>query len=250
VARRKSDDQKVRGFFKFFIIVVFVVFLIYVISNRMVYFLTHAEILKVDEVVKAPSLQFIQSRHLDRLIGINIFRIDLEGVQRRVQEEYPSVDRLRVIRQLPNRILVSAEKREPFVIVAVGSRDVVLDEKGIIFGAEPPAKGQLPYLRGIVDNPEIKDGHSLSSRRVSVGLDIVRCCQTNEYLQKFSVNSIDLTNLSKIYLDVNNIEVILDRFEIEQKINTLGLLLSDTGISPDQINYLDLRFKEPIIKKK
>jgi len=248
--RKKKSNEKVKAFLKYFIMIVFAVFFLYVIYNRAMYFFCHSPVFSVEEIVKSPSLQFVQSRHLDRLGGRNIFQIDLKGVQRRVQAEYPSVDRLRIVRQLPDRIVVTAERREPFVVVSTGSRDVALDEKGVVLGGDVADRGALPYLSGVTDSSSIQKGRSLSGKRVSVGLAIIRAISENEYLEKFSVNSVDLKNLSMIHVYVNNIEVILDQYNIQKKIETLGLLLSDAGVPIEQVKYLDLRFKEPLINKK
>ena len=251
MARRKNkDDEKIKISLKYFIIVIFCGFFLYVIHSRVMHFFFYSPVFSVKEIAKSPSLQFIQSYHLDRLKGKNIFRLDLEDVQRRVQAEYPSVDRVRIVRQLPNGVLVTAEKREPFVVVSIGSQDVALDEEGVVLGGEAPAKGVLPYLTGVHDVSSVKSGTALSSKKVSVALTIVKTIRENESLKKFPINSVDVENLSMIHVYMNNIEVILDQYNTQKKIETLALLLSDAGVPIEQINYLDLRFKEPLINKK
>lgn len=251
MARRKKKNQKMKTFLKFFIIITFALFLIYGIYNRTLYFFQHASIFSIDEIVKSPSLQFVQSRHLERLAKKNIFLVDLKAVERRVQSEYSSIDRLRIIRQLPNRIIVTAEKRDPFLIIALESQDVVLDERGVVLDDEALSlKRGVPYISGIGDAYSPKKGKKLNGQRVDVALKILRSIHGNDYLKRFLVKSIDIGNLSQIRVYIDSIEVVFDRFKIENKVEMLGLLLSDAGIPIDQINYLDLRFKEPIINKK
>lgn len=250
MARRKKQNFKLQTGLKFFIIGVFTIFFFYIICQQTVYFFYHADVFNIAEIVKSPSLQFVDSRHLRRLEGKNIFLVDLKGLQKRLQSEYSSIDRLRILRQLPNRIIVTAEKRMPFIVAAVGPEDVVLDERGIVLEGEIPAYGVLPYLSGVNDVSSVKKGHKVSSAQIRTGLAIVREITGNIYLKKFSVKSIDLSNLSKIYMHLDRIEVILDQSKISEKVETLGFLLSDAGVPLDQINYLDLRFKEPVINKK
>lgn len=251
MARRKkrSNDNKTRVFLKYFIIFIISAAVLYGFYNRTVYFFQHASIFFIDEVVKSPSLQFIKSRHLDILEGKNIFMVDLKGVERRVQSEYPSVDQLRIVRQLPNRILVTAEKRDPFIVVSLGSQDVVLDERGVVLGSGVDFGGALPYVIGL-EVVEAVQGKRLLSQRIDVALKILNGIKRNNYLNKLSVKSIDLQNLSKIHVYIDNIDIVVDRFKIDEKVDMLGLLLSDAGVPIEEINYLDLRFKEPIINKK
>ena len=250
MARKKKSNLKIRTFLKFFIIGTFVCFFIYIVYSRAAFFFLNARMFKIKEIIKSPSLQFVSSRHLERLEGQNIFSVDLQGIQRRVQSQYPSVDRLRILRRLPNRVIVTAQKREPFVVAAAGSRDVVLDYRGVVLGGGVPVRGSLPYLTGAADTSPVKAGRKFADSRVKVGLKIINEVKQNGYLNKFPIRSIDVSNLSKISLFINNIEIIMDRFKVEEKIETLGLLLSDAGIPLNEINYLDLRFKEPVINKK
>jgi len=250
MARRKKKNPEIKSFLKFLIIGVFACVFLFVAGTRTMEFFTRAKIFHVHEVVKSPSLQFIQSRYLDQLEGRNIFSVDLGGIEQRVRSEYPDVDQLRIIRQLPDRILVTAEKREPWVVAAVGSRDVVLDVHGVVLSADAPARGSLPYITGLTDVSSAAQGKKLSGVKIRVALDLVDALRQNHYLKSMALQSVDVGSLSKIYLYVNGVEVIIDRFKIAEKIETLGLLLSDAGLPLEKVNYLDLRFKEPVINKK
>jgi len=251
MARRRKPDDNLRSAFKGLIIVLFLGFGAYVIGSRTVYFCTHARVFKITEIIKSPALQFIDSWHLEQLKGKNIFLVNLSGVQRRVQAEYPSVERLHIIRQLPNRILVTAEKRDPYAVVSMGSQEVALDDRGVVLSGEVPARGKLPYISGVDDVADFRGGKRLSGQKAGVALAIINAVRRDNYLQKLSVESVDVSNLSKIRLYFSNhVEIILDRFTIDEKIYTLGLLLSDVGVPIEEINYIDIRFKEPIVNKK
>lgn len=251
MARRRKPDDNLRSAFKGLIIVLFLGFGAYVIGSRTVDFCTHARVFKIVEIIKSRPLQFIDSWHLEQLKGRNIFLVNLAGVQRRVQAEYPSVEQLHIIRQLPNQILVTAEKRDPYAVVSIGSQDVVLDDRGVALSGEAPARGKLPYISGVDDVTDFRGGKRLGGQKAVVALEIINAVGRDNYLQKFSVESMDVSNLSKIQLYFNNhIEIILDRFGVDEKINTLGLLLSDVGVPIEEINYIDIRFKEPIVNKK
>jgi len=240
----------VKGFLKGLIVFVFCVVFLYIIYHHTGRFFHQAGAFNVVEIITAPSFDFVQSRYLDQLVGQNIFGIDLKAVERKVRAEYPAVDRLRIVRRFPNRILVMAEKRDAFVVVACNHQDVAVDEFGVVIGMEVAVKGKLPYLTGLTDVTAVVPGRLLSSQRVPVGIAIVKAIQANESFRNFSGYMIDLTNLSQIHLYLGSMDIVLERFDIQKKINTLGLLLSDSGISLDQISSVDLRFKDPVVKKK
>lgn len=250
MARRSKKKVNVKPALKYFIITVFAAFVMYMGYTGTMYYFQHAAMFKITEVVKSPSLQFIQSCHLSGLKGKNIFSVDLVSLQRRLQSAYPSVDRLRVVRQLPNRIVITAAKRDPFAVVAVVGQDLVVDQKGFVLGEMTMAHKGLPYISGLIDASLTANGRHISSSRLKTGLAIIDAVVQNDYLNKFSKQSLDLNNLSKIQLFLGDIEILLDRSKIGEKVGTLGLLLSDAGVPLDEINYLDLRFKEPIINKK
>ncbi|MEW5895142.1 MAG: FtsQ-type POTRA domain-containing protein [Candidatus Omnitrophota bacterium] len=251
MARRKKEGQNLKLPLKAFILFIFLSFFIVVGLNRIIYLFNHAAVFEIREVVvKGPALEFVHSRSLDNLAGHNIFRVDLEGVRRRVQAEYPTVDQLKIVRQLPNRILVTAEERKPFAVVSSGSREAVISEDGFILDVDVPSKGTLPYLTNINDIVWPGKGQKLASAKVSAGVAVIQELRRNPYLTGIPVTMIDLDNLSKIHLYFDRTEIILDRSKIKQKVEMLGLLFSDAGIPRDQINYVDLRFKEPAINRK
>src|SRR5205807_5810742 len=69
--------------------------------------------------------------------GTNIFRLDTIDVIGRV-EALPEVRRADVVRELPNRVVISVEERRPFTLVH-GGRLHWMDEEGRLPGASPEA---------------------------------------------------------------------------------------------------------------
>ena len=65
--------------------------------------------------------------------GTNIFKLDTLGVTGRV-ESLPEVRRADVVRELPNRVVISVEERRPFTLVH-GGRLHWMDEEGRLLGA-------------------------------------------------------------------------------------------------------------------
>ncbi len=65
------------------------------------------------------------------------------------------------------------------------------------------------------------------------------------------IKDINIENLSKIQLTLSNqLDVIIDRDKVAQKIRVLGVILAQERLDLKEVKYVDLRFKEPIIGKK
>src|SRR5216117_4201859 len=83
--------------------------------------------------------------------GTSLFRLDPGAVARRV-EAIPEVRRADVVREFPNRIVISVEERRPFTLVHSG-RLHWIDEEGRVLGASPEAViPQVPVVSGLSDD--------------------------------------------------------------------------------------------------
>ena len=248
--RRKNKKVTV-VYLKFIILGVFFVFTLFFIFNRTIYFLNHAEMFKVKEVVRDPSLQFIESRYLTRLKGQSIFSVNLKAVQSRLQSQYPEIDRLRIIRKFPNRIYILAQKREPFAYLTLQNKDILLDKEGVVLSVNASPDEKLPTIIGIETNKRTIPGEPLNIHEVKEALKIIAAIEENEYLTPYKVGSVDVGNLSKIDLCFSNaLKIIIDRGKIVQKIDKLGILIFQEKLDSKDIDYIDLRFKEPVVRKK
>src|SRR3989442_15208436 len=93
--------------------------------------------------------------------GTSLFRLDPGAVAGRV-EAIPEVRRADVVREFPNRIVISVEERRPFTLVHSG-RLHWIDEEGRVLGASPEAGiPQVPVLSGLSDDelPSMKSAPS------------------------------------------------------------------------------------------
>ena len=96
-SKKKNVDMVKYG--KILVIGIFVLFISFFIFNKGSYLITHSELFKVKEIVRDPSLQFVQSRHLPKLVGRNIFDVDLESIQKQLEAQYPQIDNLKISRK-------------------------------------------------------------------------------------------------------------------------------------------------------
>ncbi len=236
---------------QYFIIAACIIFVIISLGQGMYYYLRISPIFKIREVVSPQTLQFIRTRTLERLIGQSIFDVDLYAVQRRLQVEYPQIDHLRIYRQFPNRIYVDAIRRDPFAVITARRQQILIDKDGIVLSLNVTLNHNLPLIAGLIFEQNAVVGKPLRHPDLLLASTIIQTIKENAHLESMPVVSLDLTNLSQIQCVLSNgLKVILAEDKVQQKIAMLGIVVSQGKINPQEFNYIDLRFKEPIISKK
>src|SRR5438093_82001 len=104
--------------------------------------------------------------------GTSLFRLDPGAVARRV-EAIPEVRRADVVREFPNRIVISVEERRPFTLVHSG-RLHWIDEEGRVLGASPEAViPQVPVVSGLSDD-ELTSMKSAPSPKALAAIALIR----------------------------------------------------------------------------
>ena len=207
---------------------------------------------RVKSIIIDPELQFINKRDLSFLKGKNIFEVDLKNAQKKIMFKYPQVMHLKIIRELPNQLHLEAKKRQPALQAIFNKRVVTVDNKGVVLSTTTGKNKKLAFVEGFKGvSRDIMVGEAIKGDRMSSTLKIIRIFGDNKNLKEYSIDRIDVDNLSKItvYLE-EGFNVILDRSSLNEKISMLGVVLTQGQIDMKTVKYLDLRFKEPIIGKK
>jgi cell division septal protein FtsQ len=199
-----------------------------------------------------PSLNFIDRSGLDRLKGQSIFTVDLARAQQRLGARYPQVAGLKLIRRFPDQITVVAKQRKPVAQARMDGKTVTLDGFGVILSTTTRRDEQLPHIEGFSEkNNRAVLGHPLTGRDFKAAVQVITAFQNNRVLESYRIKSIDVSNTSKIeFIISNGLKVYIDRDELARKMRLLGFVLTKSEINLDEVKYLDLRFKEPVIGKK
>ncbi len=203
----------------------------------------------------------------DYLKGRNIFSLDLGSQSRRVFSNYPDCRLVRFSRILPDCIVVDFLKRQPVALVKF-YKNFAVDEQGILFYPSAPLEeAGLPVIYGLetkIFAP--KPGIKYKRPELDLALNIIKEIKANKSFQGFTLKRIDLASLQSagffILLPKQIInytlpypqgewigfEVRIGEGNIRQKIMILGGLAIQARKDWGNIKYIDLRFKEPLIK--
>lgn len=201
------------------------------------------------------------------LKGKNIFTVDLQNESRDILELYPNYRKIRLYRVLPNRLFVDFIIRTPLGFVKL-YRYFCVDEDGVMFDV-PGQLGRLdlPLILGL----ETKilapiPGKKYNLNELSLALDIIKTISKNKSLRDCKIKMIKVANPNdasffilfasqllnypkgQIVKGSEVLEIKIGQDGIEDRINTLGSLLIQLKNDLRNIKYIDLRFKEPVIK--
>ena len=212
------------------------------------------QILKKSDYFKIKDILVKEADPLDLsyLKGRNIFTINLEEESGYISEFYPSYKKIRLTRLLPNRLFVDFIRRRPLGIIKL-YRYFYVDEDALLF--DLPAKSEEPELPLIVGLERKifgpKSGKIYNIRELNLALNIIKEMKRNKACSDYKIKKIDVTNpASASFFIPDALEIKLGEDNLKDKVNILGSLLLQVKNELSKIKYIDLRFKEPVIKFK
>ena len=136
-------------------------------------------------------------------------------------------------------------------MVSNNGNDIVLDSDCMVLSFDFRSGSKLPYVSGVSMTKKPVLGKPLKIMSIKVVVDIIKEIESNKDISSRKISSVDVSNLSKIvFYFSDNLKVVVDRYKIKQKINKLGILLSQGNLNFKNVDYIDLRFKEPLLGKK
>ncbi len=212
--------------------------------------LKHSGYFTVKNIVVNEHLQELSS-----LRGCNIFSVNLSKVSGYLLAKYPDYRQIRLIRILPDKLFIYFSRRVPVARVKL-YREFYVDKDAVLFniGSVEDVR-EVPRLTGfdsIIFGP--KAGKKYPLKPLEEALNIIKEFSLNKSLQEYRINRIDLAHNRNLilYLSLQDpsllLEVRLGQDSIKDKINILGSVLWQAKADSLNIKYIDLRFKEPVIK--
>lgn len=197
------------------------------------------------------------------LLGRNIFDIDLKKESRYISELYPVYKNIRLFRLLPDRLFINFNDRRALACIR-SYKYFCVDSDLILFDLPKPQEApDLPLIIGLERKiPAPRAGKQYKVKELVLAMDIVQAAETNNLLRKARIMKIDVTSLANISFfiqpqnfpggvtsaDSKALEVKIGQDKIAEKISVLAGLLSQSNGDIVNIKYIDLRFKEAVVK--
>ena len=197
------------------------------------------------------TLGFLDKRDFASLNGKSILSVDVVRFQRSLTGKYPQMAQVSMTKKFPNKILVLARKRAPFAQVYIQNNTFLIDDQGVVLFGAPEKGEEFPLISGISSRRRITTGSVLGGENTLLALNIIREFQSNHSFSPYVVTKIDVDDLQEIAFRLSNgLKIIVDKTDIGRKMDTLALVLSRNRLNTEQVKYIDLRFKDPILGTK
>jgi cell division septal protein FtsQ len=196
---------------------------------------------------------------LSYLKGTNIFSLNLKDESRRILESYPDYSYVNLVKILPDRIFIDFITRKPLAFVKL-YKYFALDDKGVLFGAPGlPGDLDLPVIMGLetkIFGP--RPGTKYNLKEVLICLNILKEMNKNKFLKDYKIKKIDVADPANtsFFIPIQAInapfgmEVRIGQDNIKNKMAIFAGLIKLTKNDLGKIKYIDLRFKDPVIKYK
>ncbi|MBN1913427.1 MAG: cell division protein FtsQ [Candidatus Omnitrophica bacterium] len=188
------------------------------------------------------------SINLDHLKGHAIFDIDLGKEAELLLWRYPQYKAVRLIRVLPDRIFADFIKRLPYALIE-SERIFAIDQEQVLFDTDisglPVIVGPRAKIAGL------RPGKRYNIKELGLALEIISELKADAYASGLKLKSVDVSSLDNAFLIFSEgQEVRLGQYNIREKIGILSGLFAQFKDSLADIEYIDLRFKEPVMKFK
>lgn len=199
---------------------------------------------------------------LSYLKGRNIFSIDLGKESSRLSEFFPECKRIDLAKVLPNRVFIYFVKRKPAAYVKLYRYFIVDEEAALFYASNQSEDRDLPVILGLdtkIFGPKL--GKQYNIRELRLALNIIKeASALGCGIKKINVSALNNASIILSFLPkaqaINGpiatgfslLEVRLGADNIKSKIAILADLIKAQGNDLSNIKYIDLRFKEPVIK--
>ena len=203
------------------------------------------------------------------LKGRNIFALDLRKESGKILQYFPDCKRIRMVRILPDRLYIDLIRRKPVALVQL-YKTFGVDEDQVLFDVpvgEDSKDSGLPVITGTetkIFGP--KAGQKYDIKELEVALQIIKEVGRNRVLRDYKIRKIDVPNTTHItlfiipgtadfdYMDSTlrneGLEAKMSSDRIRYRVSVLANLLVAAKKEWNNIKYIDLRFREPVIKLK
>jgi len=179
--------------------------------------------------------------------GTNIFRLDTTNVIDRI-EALPEVRRADVVRELPDRVVISVEERRPFTLVH-GGRLHWMDEEGRLLGASPSAvSSPLPVISGLTAD-ELASMRTSPGPKARAAIAVIRALIRSGGGLTGEISEIDMSRREgPVLYTIDGVEVRLGSEDWEERLQRLEGILAQ--VATQDVRTVDLRFRDQVVFQK
>ena len=179
--------------------------------------------------------------------GASILGLDTHAVAGRVTA-LPEVRRADVVREFPNRVVISVEERRPFTLVH-GSRLHWLDEEGRLLGLAPQAVvPEVPVVSGLSEQ-ELASLRRAPGPKAQAAIALIKALLRSGSSLTAEISEIDMSRKDgPVLYTADGVEVRLGTEDWEERLARLEGVLAQ-AVTED-IRTVDLRFRDQVVLRR
>lgn len=232
-----------KGFYKILITIL----PICVLALALLVFFRNSDYFKIAEIeiIDGESGAGTSARDLLKMYkGRNIFEVDINMLASRIKTENPFIKYAVVKRVFPNRLEIGIVERIPVALVKA-QKDYPVDADGMVL---PPkaADKQLIAINGVHSWATPKAGTRIVDRNLKTALALVKLFKEKSITGVRSIDASDRRNA--VFQLKNGVEIKIGNEDFDPRLDMLKATLSRKGLDFENIRYIDLRFKDVVIK--
>lgn len=251
---KKNSYRKSRRFnFKPLTIAILSLIILVIFLKAALQFLKNSDFFQIKKITYPKVVQIPSYSDIFDLMGRNLFSVNIKEVSEKVKKNFPQLTQVRLLRHLPDELIIEAQKRKPLALVKLSDKYFSVDSDCVIISESNRTQdNNLPLILGIMSRPiSLRIGQIYDDSNLKFGLEIIQEIDKISYLKNFALSKVDVSNLSRtLFAFTNGIEVIIGEENISERLKLLAVVISRLSNELDKIKYIDLRFKEPAIGRK
>jgi len=218
--------------FSTFFIVIFGVFVIKKSLENLPYF-------KIEEIVFED-----EKLNLDYLRGSSIFNINLKEISQELSFKYPEFKEIILNFRLPSKLNIEVKEHRPLAKLIL-NREFFVDEEARIFLESHFLDLDLPLITGLqnrIARPQVYKKYQIPE--LLLGLDLIKICS-------YKIKRIEASKKEDLTFFLNEgIKIKIGHRDYPERLERLSLLMKEFEEKIEDIDYIDLRFSDPIVKFK
>ena len=203
-------------------------------------------------LTKSDYFKIQDSKYFD---GQNIFKVNLMKEAKELSKLNPDYQRVVLRRELPNRIIIDFTPRKAVAGIKL-SKYFNLDKNGVLFYPEDEKddNSQLPLIIGLKSKiSQPRPGVKCRDNSLIKALEFVDNLNNDQELKnRIKIKEINLANVNDIFLVTKTgCKINLGSTKsLDKDLLILKRVISEVNSDLTNIEYINLRFKEPVIKYK
>ncbi|MGV7219950.1 MAG: cell division protein FtsQ/DivIB [Nitrospinales bacterium] len=251
---KETNFDSIRSFFKTLTVVSVKVFFTAALcygAFQSYRFVTESKYFAISKVTFAGQ-NYLLGQNLEELLGpiggTSIFLQDMKVLENNL-EAHPWIETVSLSRRFPNTIYAQITERTPYARIQLG-KDYLMDKSGVLLDKATSEHSDLPMITGVKTDKN-KFGEIVANK------DVIRAVQTMHNLNglKFFLDDpFTSVHIKKDYRltftsGIRGIKIHMTIGTIDEGFKNLNLILNAIKSKGDEIQHIDLSFKDKVVIK-